>query len=157
MTTMLATTAPVLETAGHPDDKWGWAVQVALSIKNIPTGAGDMINMQAVYTDGATRYNFQSLAAAANYAMYGGTGLAGAYQSVGFAIAAGRRVRHRVASQQLIHDLGLPWCVTPTTGIRTGTPAIYGAYAAVSITATSRHDLRHLRPAGSFGALLTAG
>ncbi|WP_038946129.1 porin, partial [Bradyrhizobium japonicum] len=26
------------EAAGHPGDKWGWAVQAALSIKNIPTG-----------------------------------------------------------------------------------------------------------------------
>jgi hypothetical protein len=33
----------------------------ALSIKNIPTGPGDNINLQAVYTDGATRYNFESL------------------------------------------------------------------------------------------------
>jgi hypothetical protein len=30
--------------AGHPDDKWGFAVQGALTIKNIPTGAGDTIN-----------------------------------------------------------------------------------------------------------------
>ena len=35
------------ETTGHPDDKWGWAVQGALQIKNIPTGAGDVINLQA--------------------------------------------------------------------------------------------------------------
>ncbi len=40
MTTTLATTARPKPT-GHPDDKWGWAVQLALSIKNIPTGAGD--------------------------------------------------------------------------------------------------------------------
>ena len=49
------------EVTGHPGDKWGWAVQAALQIKNIPTGAGDTINLQAVYTDGASRYNFQSL------------------------------------------------------------------------------------------------
>ena len=49
------------EPTGHPGDKWGWAVQGALSIKNIPTGPGDVINMQAIYTDGASRYNFQSL------------------------------------------------------------------------------------------------
>ncbi|MCK1712024.1 MULTISPECIES: porin, partial [unclassified Bradyrhizobium] len=36
------------EPTGHPTDKWGWAVQGALSIKNIPTGAGDSINLQAV-------------------------------------------------------------------------------------------------------------
>jgi len=70
------------EPTGHPDDKWGWAAQAALSIKNIPTGPGDSINLQAVYTDGATRYNFQSLFPQA-FAVYGGTGLAGAYQSVG--------------------------------------------------------------------------
>jgi Porin subfamily len=45
------------EIAGHPGDKWGFAVQGALSIKNIPTGPGDTVNMTAVYTDGATAYN----------------------------------------------------------------------------------------------------
>ncbi len=127
MTTTLPTTAR-LEPTGHPDDKWGWAAQLALSIKNIPTGAGDVINVQAVYTDGATRYNFQNLAAVAgSYTMYGGTSLAGAYQSVGSAIApdsvfvtAGRRNRSRP---------GASVALTPTTGIPTGTPAIYGAYA----------------------------
>ena len=74
------------ETTGHPDDKWGWAVQGGLQIKNIPTGAGDILNLQAVYTDGATRYNLQSLAAV-SFSMFGGTNLAGAYQSVGFANA----------------------------------------------------------------------
>ncbi len=49
------------EATGHPNDKLGFAIQGGLSIKNIPTGPGDTINMQAVYTDGATRYNFQSL------------------------------------------------------------------------------------------------
>src|SRR5579871_3120781 len=73
------------ETTGHPDDKWGWAAQVALSIKNIPTGPGDTINMQAVYTDGATRYNFQNLAGSA-FTMFGGS-TNGAYQSVGIANA----------------------------------------------------------------------
>ena len=74
------------ETTGHPNDNWGWAIQGALQIKNIPTGVGDVINMQAVYTDGATRYNLQSLAAV-GYSMFGGTNLAGAYQSIGFANA----------------------------------------------------------------------
>jgi len=72
------------ELTGHPDDKWGFAVQGALSIKNIPTGPGDTLNVQAVYTDGATRYNFQSLLPT-TFAMYGSTGLAGAYQSLGIA------------------------------------------------------------------------
>ena len=76
----------VSEITGHPDDKWGWAAQLALSIKNIPTGAGDTVNLQGVYTDGATRYNLQDLAAI-GYVMFSGTSLLGAYQSVGFANA----------------------------------------------------------------------
>jgi hypothetical protein len=72
------------EPTGHPSDKWGWAIQGGLSIKNIPTGPGDVINMNAVYTDGASRYNFQSLFPQ-TMAMYGGTGLPGVYQSIGIA------------------------------------------------------------------------
>jgi len=30
----------ITEDTGHPGDKWGFAVQGALSIKNIPTGPG---------------------------------------------------------------------------------------------------------------------
>lgn len=74
------------EISGHPDDKWGWAAQLGLSIKNIPTGAGDTINLQGVYTDGATRYNLQPFTLV-NYANYGSTGVAGLYQSIGFANA----------------------------------------------------------------------
>jgi hypothetical protein len=73
------------EVTGHPADKWGWAVQAALSIKNIPTGPGDSINMQAVYANGATHYTFGNISWPQNFSMYSGTGLAGAYQSVGFA------------------------------------------------------------------------
>jgi len=70
------------EDTGHPGDKWGFSVQGALSIKNIPTGPGDSLNLQAVYTDGATRYNFQSLFPQ-QFALYGGSGIA--YQSIGIA------------------------------------------------------------------------
>src|SRR6266849_4148577 len=70
------------ETTGHPSDKWGFALQGALSIKNIPTGPGDSLNLQAVYTDGASRYNFQSLFPT-SIAMFGGSSIA--YQSLGFA------------------------------------------------------------------------
>ena len=72
------------EPTGHPSSKWGFAVQGALSIKNIPTGAGDSLNLQAVYTDGATNYTFGNVFFPRNFAMYSGSGI-GAYQSVGFA------------------------------------------------------------------------
>src|SRR5205823_3459546 len=41
---------------GHPDDKYGGAVQAALQIKNIPTGAGDDIKMGAAWSLGASKY-----------------------------------------------------------------------------------------------------
>jgi len=69
------------EITGHPEDKWGFAVQGALSIKNIPTGPGDSINMTAVYTNAATAYNFQWLFPR-QAALFGGTNLPGAYQSI---------------------------------------------------------------------------
>jgi Porin subfamily len=69
------------ELTGHPEDKWGFAVQGALSIKNIPTGPGDTINMTAVYTDAATAYNFQFLFPRA-VGLYGGTNAVGAYQGL---------------------------------------------------------------------------
>ena len=70
------------EPTGHPSDKWGFAVQGGLSIKNIPTGPGDTINMNAVYTNGASHYNFQSLFPQ-TFAMYSGSNVA--YQSLGIA------------------------------------------------------------------------
>ena len=89
MTTMPRTTASRLLTSesGHPDDEWGFAGQLALSIKNIPTGPGDTINVQGVYTDGATRYNIQDLAGSAGAnTIFGSTGVPGNYGSVGSAL-----------------------------------------------------------------------
>jgi hypothetical protein len=74
------------ELTGHPNGNWGFAVQGALSIENIPTGVGDVINLQGIYTDGATRYNLQNIVAV-NYSMFRGASLPGAYQSIGFANA----------------------------------------------------------------------
>jgi hypothetical protein len=61
------------QTTGGPGDKWGWAGQLGLQIKNIPTGPGDTINVSGVYTNGASGYNFQELAGpAAGAAIYSG-------------------------------------------------------------------------------------
>ncbi|WP_407121031.1 porin [Bradyrhizobium sp. STM 3561] len=115
------------ETTGHPRDKWGWAGQLALSIKNLPTGPGDTINVQGVYTYGASRYNFQDLVPT-TYAMYGGSSLAGAYQSVGLA---------GLADSVFVTGSGQE--LTTTYGFRGGythnwdpywNTGIYGAWAA---------------------------
>ncbi|MGY8663466.1 porin [Bradyrhizobium sp. UFLA05-109] len=72
------------EVTGYPSDKWGWAGQLALSIKNLPTGPGDSVNVTGVYANGASRYVFNDYMST-NFARYGGTNLTGAYQSIGIA------------------------------------------------------------------------
>jgi porin-like protein len=72
------------ELSGHPDTSWGGAVMAALQIKNIPTGAGDDIKMDASYSKGATKYIVSSASTSPSFAMFGGTSAPGAYQSIGF-------------------------------------------------------------------------
>jgi Porin subfamily len=118
------------ELTGHPDDKWGWAGQLALAIKNIPTGAGDVINVQGVYTDGATRYNIQDLAGSAGAnTYYGGTNLAGAYQSVGFGIAPDS-VFGNGTSQSLVQTWGMRGAFNHNFDPY-WSGAIYGAFASI--------------------------
>ncbi|MGY2812066.1 porin [Bradyrhizobium sp. USDA 4506] len=124
------------ELTGHPDDKWGWAGQLALSIKNIPTGAGDSINIQGVYTNGASRYNFHDYMSSTTFAMYGGSGLPGVYQSLGIG-GVSDSVFVAGAGQQL----------TTTYGFNGGynhnwdphwSSSIYGAWAAVRYNNTAK-------------------
>ncbi|MBR1207218.1 MULTISPECIES: porin [unclassified Bradyrhizobium] len=125
------------ELTGHPDDKWGWAGALALSIKNIPTGPGDTINIQGVYTDGATRYNIQDLASqAGSIAIYSGSNLPGAYGSVGFGTAPDT-VFGPGGQQQSIKTWGMRGAYTHNWDPYWNT-SIYGAYAAISYNDTSK-------------------
>jgi porin-like protein len=72
------------EISGHPEDKWGGAVNVALQIKNIPTGAGDDFKIDATYAKGDTKAVVSTSGASPSFAMFGGSSRAGAYQSLGF-------------------------------------------------------------------------
>jgi hypothetical protein len=119
------------ELTGHPEDKWGWAGQLSLSIKNIPTGPGDVINLQGVYTDGASRYNFQSLANI-NYAMYGGS--SSAYQSLGFAGVADA-VFGNGTGLSTVQTWGMRGAFTHNWNAYWNS-AVYGAYAAVNYGGT---------------------
>jgi hypothetical protein len=125
------------ELTGHPDDKWGWAGQLALSIKNIPTGAGDTINVQGVYTDGATRYNIQDLASQAGaIAIYSGSSLPGAYGSVGFGTAPDT-VFVAGGQQQTIKTWGMRGAYTHNWDPYWNT-SVYGAYAAIMYNDTAK-------------------
>jgi hypothetical protein len=138
------------EAAGHPGDKWGWAGQLALSIKNIPTGPGDTINIQGVYTNGATRFNAQDLAPVA-FSMFGG-GAGGAYQSVGFAQAP-----------DAVFVTGSGLQAVTTYGFNGGythnwdpywNSSVYGMWAAVRYNDTSKG---FICGSAAMGTLLTAG
>ncbi len=72
------------EISGHPEDKWGGSVMAALQIKNLPTGAGDDLKIDVSYSKGDTKNVISTSAASPNFAMFGGSGLGGAYQSIGF-------------------------------------------------------------------------
>src|SRR5438552_5370428 len=125
------------EVTGHPGDRWGWAGQLALSLKTPMTGAGDVINVQGVYTDGATRYNIQDLAAQAGAnTIYGGTGLAGAYQSVGFGIAPDT-VFATGFQQQLVQTWGMRGGFTHNWDPYWNS-SIYGAWASVHYNGTAK-------------------
>jgi hypothetical protein len=81
----VASAAPTAlsEISGHPETKWGGSVMAALNIKNIPTGAGDDIKVDASYAVGDTKNVIATSGASPNFAMFGSTGVAGAYQSIG--------------------------------------------------------------------------
>ncbi|MCK1603963.1 porin [Bradyrhizobium sp. 166] len=123
------------ETTGHPSDKWGWAGQLALSIKNIPTGAGDTINMSIAYTNGASRYNFQEYISS-TVAMYGGTGVPGAYQSVGLA-GLSDSVFVTGSGQQLTTTYGFQGAYTHNWSPQWNS-AIYGGWGAVRYNNTAK-------------------
>ncbi|WP_038950170.1 porin [Bradyrhizobium genomosp. III] len=137
------------EATGHPDDKWGWAVQLALSINNIPTGAGDVINISGVYTDGATRYNFQNLAGS-SYSMFGSSGVA--YQSVGFAYAPDT-VFVTGGQQETVKTWGFRGAYTHNWDPYWNT-ALYGAYAQAQYGSVAKTALCGAGGAGGvFGGL----
>jgi hypothetical protein len=71
------------EISGHQEDKWGGAVMAALQIKNLPTGAGDDIKIDASWSKGATKAVISTSGGSPSFAMFSGSGN-GAYQSVGF-------------------------------------------------------------------------
>ena len=132
---------PTLETSGHPDDKWGWAGQLSLSIKNIPTGPGDTFNIQGVYSNGASRYVFHDQVAT-SFAMYGGSGLPGAYQSIAFA-----GVSDAVLGGTSIAGATTGLALTSAWGVRGGfihnwnprwNSSIFGGYASLSYSGTGK-------------------
>ena len=110
------------EISGHPDDKWGGSVMAALQIKNIPRGAGDDFKIDVSYAKGDTKNVISTSGASPSFAMFGGTGRPGAYQSIGFGqtsdavflpgfLTGGAYRRHQADG-----SMGCPWCLQPQLG-----------------------------------------
>jgi hypothetical protein len=71
--------------SGHPDSKVGGSVMAALQIKNIPTGAGDDIKIDASWAKGDTKNVISTSAASPSFAMVGGSiGQLGSNNTYGF-------------------------------------------------------------------------
>jgi len=141
------------ELAGHPADKWGWAIQGALSVKTPFTGAGDVLNIQGVYTDGATRYNIQDLAAAyGGVALFGGTSNPLAYNSIALNFAPDT-VFVTGSDQHSVKTWGMRGAFTHNWDPFWNS-SLYGAYAAVRFDDFSKVNICSLSP--WTGALVTA-
>jgi len=131
------------ETSGHPTDKWGWAGQLSLSIKNIPTGPGDTINIQGAYANGASRYVFHSLVPTA-FAMYSNSAIPANYQSLGAGGVSDATFAGVTATA------GSQLELTTTYGFRGGythnwnpnwDTSLYGAWAAVRYSGNAKANI----------------
>ncbi len=49
---------PTLSDTGHPASTWGYAVTGAFELKNLPTGVGDSLKVEATFANGAAKYVF---------------------------------------------------------------------------------------------------
>src|SRR4030088_3522721 len=61
------------EISGHPETKWGGAVMVALNIKNIPTGPGDDIKVDASFGKDERKEVIGSSACPHSFGLFSGT------------------------------------------------------------------------------------
>jgi hypothetical protein len=132
------------EISGHPDTKWGGAVMAALNIKNIPTGPGDDIKVDATWSKGDTKSVISTSAASPSFAMFSGTGRADAYQSIGFgATTDGVYLPAFAGGDGTIH-------LTTAYGIRGAfnhnwdthwSSSLFGSYSAVRYDGTAKANM----------------
>jgi hypothetical protein len=142
--TGLAGAAPTAlsEISGHPETKWGGSVMAALNIKNIPTGPGDDIKVDASWAKGDTKNVIATSGTSPSFAMFGNSGAA--YQSVGFGLTTDGVYRPVFAGGDgSIH-------LTESYGIRGAfnhnwdpywSTSLFGSYSAVRYDSTAKADI----------------
>jgi Porin subfamily len=69
-------------TTGHPDSKWGGAVTAGLQLKNLPTGVGDVLNVDSTFAKGDTKAVISTSGASPTFAMF--RGISGLNPKVGY-------------------------------------------------------------------------
>src|SRR3954451_10072471 len=133
--------------SGHPDSKFGGAVMAALQIKNLPSGTGDDIKVDASYAKGATKYVIATAATSPNFAMFGGSSFG--YESVGFgATTVGIYFPGAIAGIQLTTAWGVRGAFNHNWDNHWST-SLYGSYSAVRYDGGADDNLA---PAGSTSA-----
>jgi len=103
-------------------------VIAALNIKNIPTGAGDDIKIDASYAKGTTKNVIATSGSSPSFAMFGDSGFG--YQSVGWR-DHGRRLHARCSRyrrHQADDGLGRPRRVQPNWN---PSSSLFGSYSSV--------------------------
>ncbi|WP_315832010.1 porin [Bradyrhizobium prioriisuperbiae] len=73
---------PTTSDSGKPESTWGYAVIGAFELKNLPTGVGDSLKVQATFANGAAKYVFGGTwdsAGAGRLARLNGNGMAFGY------------------------------------------------------------------------------
>ena len=107
-----------------------------MSIKNIPTGPGDTINVDVSYANGASRYVIGGVSPN-SFAMYGNTGV-----GVESTRASGSGLLPTVSSDPVVRSrrrtLGACVVLIPTTGVPLGRRRVFGAYAALRYNGTGK-------------------
>ncbi len=72
-----------VEPNGHPSDVFGFAVLAGLQLKNLPTGSGDKLSLDASYLNGTLKYLISGVSGTAFDSFSGGpTNFPGSYQNM---------------------------------------------------------------------------
>jgi hypothetical protein len=133
------------EVSGHPSSRLGGSVMAALQIKNLPTGPGDDIKIDATYARGDTKNVISTSATSPNFLIFGAasgvTHRAGTYDSIGFGVttdamflpgfAGGDGRLHLTESYGVRGAFNHNWDPYWST-------SLFGSYAAVRHDATTR-------------------
>ncbi|MEW6643559.1 MAG: porin [Pseudomonadota bacterium] len=145
--------------SGHPSSTWGYAFTGAFELKNLPTGAGDSLKVEASYAKGAAKYVFGGTwdgVGAGRFAKIGtGAGTAGS-MAFGYVLDGVYTGTNSVNGSSI--DLSSAWEVSAfyehywNPAWRT---SVYGSYTAINYGSAGNAAL--LAAANGNGLLASAG